>query len=133
MDWRKIRQWKISQEYSCRTFKYSLASCLCSSNICFDSSLFGSGGAGLKCGSSIRCTESKLSSSIPASTPVFIWSLLPSKFSLDGFVEFLNVVGFAVLSTLPIRVRALPEDDAMALDLASVVVTLSLFWLLAVI
>lgn len=115
------------------TFKYSLASCLCSSNICLDRSLFGSGGGGLKCGSSIRWTDAKSSSSTPAFVSGFFCSLVPSKFSLGGFVGALNVVGFAVLSTLPIRVRVLFEDDAMALDLASVVVNLSLFWLLAII
>lgn len=112
------------------TFKYSLASCLCSSNICWDSSLFGSGGAGRKCGSSIKCTESKSSSSAPPLAPDCFWSPLAS--NLGGFCEFLKVE-FDVLTTLPSKVRELPEVEAIALDLESVVDSLSLVWLLAAI
>lgn len=108
------------------TFKYSLASCLCSSNICLDKSLLISGGAGLKLGSSIKCTESKSS-----------WSTLLSNFtssppSESPFAAFecLNVE-FVVLRTLPIEVRALLEADATILDLDSLLNSLSLPWLLA--
>lgn len=124
------------------TFKYSLANCLCSSNISFDRSLFGSGGAGLKCGSSIKCTEAKSSSSstIPASPLALAFccccsSLLASEFSLvDTFDWFL--VKFVVLIVLSmllvVSVCVLLEVDAIALDLDSVVDSLSFVWLLAV-
>lgn len=108
------------------TFKYSLASCLCSSNICLDKSLLISGGAGLKLGSSIKCTESKSSWSTLLSN---FTSSLPSKSSFAAF-KCLNVE-FVVLRTLPIEVRALLEVDATVFDLDSLLNSLSLLWLLA--
>lgn len=114
-----------------KTFKYSLASCLCSSKICLERSLFGSGGAGLKWGSSIKCTDAKSSSSIPPFVSDCICSVLPSKPSFDDLLAFLYVAWFVELITFPIRVRALFEDDAIALDLASAADNLSLVWPLA--
>lgn len=113
------------------TLKYSLASCLCSSKICFDNSLLASGWAGLKCGSSIKCTEAKSSSSTLLFACVSCL-LLASKFSLVILGEFLKVVELIELSILPVTLRGLLVDAVIAFDLDSGDDSLSLFWLLAV-
>lgn len=121
------------------TFKYSLANCLCSSNTCLDRSLFRSGGAGLKFGSSIKCTDAKSSSS-SSSAAVFCGCcgalLLASESSLVDVVTFdvvlVKFVVFIVFSILlVVSVCVLLEVDAIALDFVSVVDSLSLLWLLA--
>lgn len=126
----KIQRLKRIKFQAKITFKYSLASSLCSSNICFERSLFGSGGAGRKCGSSIKWTDAKSSSSTPPLVLGIFWSFLPSNASFDGFGEVLIAVWFVV--DWPIRVRALLEVDAIALVLDSVTDIRSLLWLLAV-
>lgn len=120
------------------TFKYSLANCLCSSNTCLDRSLFRSGGAGLKFGSSIKCTDAKSSSS-SSSAAVFCGCcgalLLASESSLVDvtfdvvLVKFVVFIVFSIL--LVVSVCVLLEVDAIALDFVSVVDSLSLLWLLA--
>lgn len=98
------------------TLRYSLARSLCSSNISLDSLLLGSGGTGLRCGSSIRCIESYEFSS--SSFGVVTFSVL--KASLVTVAEFVTVF---VLFT--------PVEDTVLVR-ASVVVSLSLPWLFAV-
>lgn len=131
-----VRKMNVVQKLMCfitkRTFRYSLASCLCSSNICFDTSLLGSGGGGRRCGSSIKCTEARSSSSILLSAPALCWSDTPSKSSVGIFGAFLKFGWFIELSIFPVRFRVLLEDDAIAFDMDSVADSLSLLWLLAV-
>lgn len=109
-----------------QTFKYSLASSLCSSKICFEKLLFGSNGSGRRCGSNIKCTESRLSSALFALA--CDWLVV----SLGNFDE--DCGGVAVFSTFfaPISdVDELFEQDGIAFVRLSVVVSLSLLWLFA--
>lgn len=110
------------------TLRYSRARSLCSSNICCDNRLFGSGVAGLRCGSNIRYMESRSSED---SISVWFRVLGAAGDEVDVLLELEVVVSAAAVAepadVLAVRLAAVAVAASLegSVDLVSVTVNLS--------